>query len=262
MVVAGLELERGAAVGLAAVDVRDDAVGLDVDSAERVDELREVAERDVDDVVDVDAEVLLDHVDGQARAADRVGGVDLVGSEARGVDHQVARDRELRRLPAARADEHDRVRPLRAADVGARLGEAGNAAVGAEDEDRGGLDQWEATARQRVLGRVAHGFRVDLGRDQKERERQQDPAHNGAQDPLEDAAAGDRTRRHMRARQLEAPAAMHRVLRLRTRLKGDVRSLVAQLLQAVLDAFFASLQKPWSRAVDPVVGLVGHCARP
>ena len=65
-VVPGLQPQRVAAVAEAAVDPRDDAAALVVDAAHRVDQLREVLEVDLDDVVDLDAEVLLDRLDRRA----------------------------------------------------------------------------------------------------------------------------------------------------------------------------------------------------
>ena len=56
----------------------------DLDAADRVDELAEAVEVDDRDVVDVDAEEVLDRPDGQLRAAERVGGVDLVLRPGRG----------------------------------------------------------------------------------------------------------------------------------------------------------------------------------
>ena len=54
------QAQRVAAVAEAAVDPRDDAAAVVVDAAHRVDQVREVVEVDLDDVVDLDAEVLLD----------------------------------------------------------------------------------------------------------------------------------------------------------------------------------------------------------
>ena len=93
--------QRVAAVAVAAVDAADHAAAGVVDAAERVDEVGEVLEVDLDEVVDLDAEVLLDRADRQRRPADRVGGVDLVAAVAGDVDQRVARDRQARGLPAA-----------------------------------------------------------------------------------------------------------------------------------------------------------------
>ena len=91
-----LQPQRVAAVLEAAVDARDDAAAAVGDAAERVDQLREVLEVDLDEVVDLDAEVLLDGADRERRAAERVGRVDLVRAVAGDVDDGVARDRERR----------------------------------------------------------------------------------------------------------------------------------------------------------------------
>ena len=81
-----------------------------VDAAHRVDQLREVFEVDFDQVVDRDAEPVLDHRDRQRRPAEGVGGVDLLQPVPGDFDDGVARDRQARRVPAAGADQHDRVR--------------------------------------------------------------------------------------------------------------------------------------------------------
>ena len=81
---AGADAHRHAAVRVAAVDLGDDAAARVVDAAHRVDEVGEVVEAHLDDVVDVDAEVLLDRLDRERRAADRVGGVDLLAAVRRG----------------------------------------------------------------------------------------------------------------------------------------------------------------------------------
>src|SRR4051794_7221153 len=90
---AALQPQGVAAVLVAAVDARDDAAARVLDAAERVDEGREVLEVHLDQVVDLDPEVVLDGLDGQPGAADRVGGVDLVAAVARDVGEGVARDR-------------------------------------------------------------------------------------------------------------------------------------------------------------------------
>ena len=55
------------------------AVDVDVDAPDRVHRLVEPREVDVDDVVDRDAEELLDRLEGLASGpAERVGGVELV----------------------------------------------------------------------------------------------------------------------------------------------------------------------------------------
>ena len=63
----------------------------------------EVREVHLEDVVDLDPEVLLDRLDRERRAADRVGGVDLVAAVAGDVDDRVARDRELRAVRRRRS---------------------------------------------------------------------------------------------------------------------------------------------------------------
>src|SRR5215218_4706780 len=102
-----------AAVLEAAVDARHDAAAGVVDAAHRVDERGEVGDVDLEDVVDVDAQVLLDGLDRQRGAAERVRRVDLVAAVAGDVDDGVARDRQLRAVPAAEAHQQDAVRPAR-----------------------------------------------------------------------------------------------------------------------------------------------------
>src|SRR5205814_3979057 len=97
------QVQGRAAVRLAAADVRRHAAAGEVDAAERVDEVREVLEVDVGEVVDLDAEELLDGGDRQGRPADRVGGVDLVAAVAGDVHDRVARDRQPRAVPGAGA---------------------------------------------------------------------------------------------------------------------------------------------------------------
>ena len=179
-----LQAQRVATVLEAAVDLGDDAAALVGDAAHGVDQLREVVEVDLDQVVDLDAEVLLDRLDGERRAAERVGGVDLVGAVAGDVDDRVARDREPRVLAAADAHQQDRVR---AAAVGRRAGLLGvlGPRVGAEHEDRVGAGQREAGAAEGDL--AAEVALLELGADQEEHEREGDPAERGEDEPLDDA---------------------------------------------------------------------------
>ena len=109
-----LQAQGEAAVLEAAVDARHDAAAGVVDAARRVDEGWEVVEVDLEDMVDLDAEVLLDRLHRERGAADRVGRVDLVAPVAGDVDDRVARDRELGAVPAPGAHEQDRVAAARA----------------------------------------------------------------------------------------------------------------------------------------------------
>ena len=148
-----LQPQRVAAVLEAAVELGDDAAAPVGDAAERVDQLREVLEVDLDEVVDLDPEVLLDGADRERRPADRVGGVDLVLAVAGDVDDGVARDRERRVVAAADPHQQDRVRARGLADlVRARLLGALRARVGAEDEDRVRRRQRVAGAAELVVG--------------------------------------------------------------------------------------------------------------
>ena len=69
---------------------------------------------EVDDrhLVDVDAEEVLDSLDRELGAADRVGGVDLLRAVTGDVGEGVARNRELAEGAAAGPDQHDRVGPV------------------------------------------------------------------------------------------------------------------------------------------------------
>ena len=82
-------------------------------------------------LVDLQAGELLDRLRRQLRAADRVGGVELVGAVAGDLDEQVAREREQRDHALIRVEtqQHRRVGALI---VGCRFG----ALVGAEQQDR------------------------------------------------------------------------------------------------------------------------------
>ena len=161
----------------AAVDARDDAAARVVDAAHRVDELGEVVEVDLDQVVDVDAEVLLDRLDGERGAADRVGGVDLVAAVA-GMSTTVSRGIESLRAvpPPTRISmiESERLGPdvLRAGLLGAL-----RALVGAEHEDR--VAARAAGSRRRRAARPAplgDLVLLDLRADQEEHEREAEPA--------------------------------------------------------------------------------------
>ena len=155
LLLAALQAQRVAAVLEAAVELGDDAAAAVGDAAERVDQLREVLEVDLDQVVDLDAEVGLDGADRQRGAADGVRGVDLVLAGAGDVDHGVARDRERRVLAAADPQQQDAVRAARLADlVRPRLLGALRARVGAEHEDRVGRRQRVARAAELGVGGV------------------------------------------------------------------------------------------------------------
>ena len=133
-------------------------------------------EVDLDQVVDRDAEVLLDRLDRQRGAAEGVGGVDLVAAVARDVDHGVAQDRELRVGAAADAQEQDRVRPAGLADrLRPGLGVLLRAGVGAEHEDGVRAGQRVAAAAQLGVGRVGHVARLDLRADQEGDQRDEQP---------------------------------------------------------------------------------------
>src|SRR4051794_33711063 len=188
---AALEPEREATVLEAAVDARDDAPARVVDPAHGVDQRREVREVDEEDVVDVDPEVSLDGPDGQRWAADRVRGVDLVAPVAGDVDDRVARDRQLRAVPAAEAQEHDAVRAARTGDRRAGLARAGRPPVRAEHERRLRARQADAAARERGLGGVGDRVLLQRRADQEEHEREEQPAGERDDEPLDDAPDGD-----------------------------------------------------------------------
>ena len=111
--------ERDAAVPGAAGDVRAERlVEVDLDAADRVDQVFEAGEVDDRDVVDLDPEEVLDRLDLQLRAAEGVGGVDLLRRLAGDLGEDVARDREFAEGAAAGADQHQRVGAELAADLG------------------------------------------------------------------------------------------------------------------------------------------------
>ena len=131
------------------------------------DDLAEAAEVHVDDVVDLERlagllEQLLDRLDRQARAAELVGGVDLVRAVAGDLDLEVARHRHHRGrlLVGVEADEDDRVRARLEPELLVPV-----ALVGAEDHQRlrlaglraidlGDLDRRAALLLDRVDERV------------------------------------------------------------------------------------------------------------
>jgi hypothetical protein len=142
------QAQREAAVLEAAVDLRHDAAAGVVDPAHRVDEGGEVVEADLEDVVDRDAEVLLDGLHRERGAADRVGRVDLVAPVAGDVDHRVARYRELGAVATAGAHEQDRVAAARAGRARTGLLRPRRALVGAQDERGLRLDDPDAAIGQ------------------------------------------------------------------------------------------------------------------
>src|SRR5436309_16081370 len=104
-------------------------------------------------MVDLDAvtEELLDRLDGERGAAERVGGVDPPGPAPREVGLGVAQDRELAHGPEPDVEEQDAVRARRARGGGAGLMRARWALVGSEHEDRAPGDE-VAASRQGVVG--------------------------------------------------------------------------------------------------------------
>jgi hypothetical protein len=95
--VAGLEIDlrvvvdRGQSHGVLVVVA---LVDVDIDATDCVHRSGEPGEIDVDEVVDLDSrpEQLLNGAQGQLRAADRIGGVELVGAVSRDIDLEVARE--------------------------------------------------------------------------------------------------------------------------------------------------------------------------
>ena len=126
--------------------VREDALRhVDLDPADRVDQLAKAVEVDDDDVVDRQAREGLDGGERERRATDLVRRVDLRRAVAGDLDLEVARDREVRdpvRL-GLEMDEHERVRAVGVAPTGR------TAAVGADEEHRRRLrEQRAVTLRQ------------------------------------------------------------------------------------------------------------------
>ena len=105
-------------------------------------------EVDVDVVVDREAGQLLDRLDRQLRAAERVGGVDLVVAVTGDLDLQVARQREQRdSLAGVEPHDHDRVRARLEAELLVAV-----PAVGADEQDR--LRLAARQHRRQLLARV------------------------------------------------------------------------------------------------------------
>ena len=175
------------------------AVDVDVDAVEGVDGAGEALEVDVDDVVDLQPVgsrrgpgQLLDRLQGQLGAAVRVGGVQLVGADARDLDAEVARQREEGEGVAVGVDakQHRRVGEAAEALIGLVL----RPLVGAEDHDR--LRLAALDSRQLVLDA---GQRLDLLTDvldvvEKARGRGaadgRDDDHGRGEEPRPDREAG------------------------------------------------------------------------
>ena len=120
----------------------------------------EALEVDLDHVVDLDAEELLHRVDHQRRAAEGVGGVDLLRSVAGDVGQRVARDRQPRRLAAAVAHQHDR--------VGAARALLARPAIRPDHEDVVGAREHVAAVVERPLHALGHLAGLDLGADHEQ----------------------------------------------------------------------------------------------
>ena len=178
----------------------------DLDAPEGVDEVGEPLEVEDDDVVDLDAEEVLDGLPLQAGAAEREGGVDLVRSLAGDLGEGVARDRELLEGAAAGADEHQRVGADGQAvvgvdrSVGCRLGALGlgrvavlvgdplRAHVRAHHEDGLAAGHHQGEAAEPLPGGVVELALLDLRRDDEEDEAEQEPGAQRQRRPLDDAA--------------------------------------------------------------------------
>ena len=133
---ASLHVEAGVAVERRVREV-------DRDAAQRVDELGEADEVDLEVVVDRDAERLLHGEDQPARAA-VVGGVDLLRAVGLGDRHvEVARDRHHHRLAVHEPEQQHRVGSLAAA-----VGEAGRVEPGVDEV----LDVARVGADDQVVG--------------------------------------------------------------------------------------------------------------
>ena len=221
---AGREPERDAALALAPVHVSGDdhalplAPGRDVvvvgdvhlDPAERVDQVGEAVEVDDHQVVDRDAEEVLDGVDRRGGVAvgavgvARQRGVDLLRAAVGDRREGVARDRELAERGQRRVQDHDRVgarRPLALGAAGVLLPVP--AAVAAEDEDVL-AGQHVGAALERLLGRVVQLALLVLGRDREGEEADQEPGRDPDQDPAQPAGAR-RRRRESRSRRPPPP---------------------------------------------------------
>ena len=178
---------------------------VDLDPADRVDQVFEPGEVDDRDVVDLDVEEVLDRLDLRLGAAEGVGGVDLLRVLAGDLGVGVAGDREFVELAAAGADQHqgvgaelaDRAGAVRGVAVGLLveallgrrvpgLGGVGRAGVGADDEDRLRVDEQERVAVQRRLRFAGELEGLELGRDREGEEAERDPAQGRDADPFQD----------------------------------------------------------------------------
>ncbi len=134
LLVARLDVDHGVVLAVAEtrVVVEVAPVYVHIDAAERVHTVPEPAEADVHVVVDREARELLDGLDREPRAAERVGDVDPVRAVTGDVHLQIARQRH-QRDPLARVDAHqdDRVGAWLQAELLVAV-----AAVRACDQDR------------------------------------------------------------------------------------------------------------------------------
>ena len=199
-------VRRGAArvlVVVTAIDVHPDA-------AELVHDLLEAVEVDRDQVVDRQPGQVLHRLEGAARAALGVGGVDLAAerrlSGARDVDDHVAREREHRdrlRLGVC-AQQHHRVGARRRA-----LPVAHAMVVAGDQRDRGlpGQRDREPLLRDLHVGRVGGdglhlAVEVEVGPTRESGAEDEDRGEHPEQDPAGPAEGGPR-------RRLRLPVARH-----------------------------------------------------
>ncbi len=134
---------------------------------------------------------MLDHRDRLGWSAEGVRGVELLQAVAGDFDDRVARDRQARCVPAAGADQHDRVRAPEARGFRPRFLGVLLAAVGAQHEDVAG-------GGQRVAGRVEHTGDVARQRgplevrgDEEQHEREHEPADEQRKQAEHDAPGGE-----------------------------------------------------------------------
>src|SRR5215218_4307507 len=155
-------------------------------ASEGVDQLREVLEVDLDDVVDLQivAHEALDRLDHERRSPDRVGGVDLLRSVPGDLGEGVARDGELPDAAEGAVNDHDAVGASR---TGLRLVDRLASPLIRPDHEDVAASEEAAPAREGLL-RIVGDALLDLGADQEQDQRQQQPAEHCDGHPFEHPA--------------------------------------------------------------------------
>ena len=159
-----------------------------------------------DDVVDVQAREVLDRPERECRPAELVRGVDLREPDLGDLDLEVARDREVGEaaLAGIGAEQHDRVRPVRALRARAGLRRRCRARGSSSGSRRAARRAWSADARRR---RARGRWRLHAARDRQvaadgPRDEQDEQSDEAESDPARRSGA----RFAGRGRDVAAPA--------------------------------------------------------